>query len=213
MKEKGRREDKSEMSSVFFPNITYNPADYIKTSTGNIVSRKALICKPQAVELPGGRCIICDDVIIRGDLAPVQVNKYSKIGAGTVLRPGTVMTLAAASGKEADAAEPPTPTLRFIPMTIGSHTQIGSNCIIEAAVIGTGCVIGNNVVISPRAVLKDFVTVHDDSVICPDAVYAPFSVVSGRPGKVVCEAPESASTLATADAVRNYRSWRPNPSP
>ena len=195
--------------SVFFPDVTYNSAEFIKTSTGNLVSRKALICKPQSVELPGGRCIICDGVVIRGDLAPVQVNKYSRLGAGTVLRPGTVMMAAALGSEPTSASSSPTLTLRFIPMTIGSHTQIGSNCIIEAAVIGMGCVIGDNSIISPRAVLKDFVVVKPNTVVDPDAVVAPFSIVSGKPGRVVGEAPESTSTLAVSDAVRVYRSWKP----
>jgi len=169
------------------------------------------------VELPGGRCIVCDDVVIRGDLAPVQVNKYSTIGAGTVLRPCFIMAAPAGGGggsaPPAAPAQDPAPQaqqLRFIPMTIGSHTQIGPNCIIEAAVIGMGCVIGSNCIISPRAVLKDFCLVRDGAVISPDTVVPPFSIVAGRPGRVVGEAPESTSTLAVADAVRIYRSWRPS---
>lgn len=199
---------------MYFPTVEYAASDYIKTSTGNIVSRKALIVKPQAVELPGGRCIVGDNVVIRGDLAPVQVNKYSNIGAGTVLRPGTIMTAAPAAAGEgapasASASASASGGLRFIPMTVGSHTQIGRDCIIEAAVIGMGCVIGDSCIICPRAVLKDFVTVQDGAVVCPDTVVPPFSIVAGRPGRIVGEAPESTSTLAVADAVKVFKSWRP----
>jgi dynactin-5 len=186
---------------MYFPAVEYSPSEYIKTSTGNIVSRKAQIVKPAAVELPGGRCIVCDDVVIHGDLAPVQINKYSRVGKGTVLRPCHIVTT-----KPGEAS-----TIRFVPMTIGSHTSIGSDCIIEAAVIGMGCTLGDGCIISPRAVLKDFVRVEDNAVVLPDAVLAPFSIVAGRPGVVVGEQPESASTLAVTDAVKAYKCWRPLP--
>lgn len=180
---------------MYFPEQPYAASEYIKTSTGNIVSRASTICKPQAVELPGGRCIVSKDVVIRGDLAAIQINKYSCIGEGTTLRPCALMQ------GEAD--------LRFVPMTIGSHTRIGANCTIEAAVVGMGCVIGDGAVLGPRSVLKDFVTVRDGGVVPPDAVVAPFSIIEGATGAVVGEAPESTSTLAVSDAVRIYKSWRP----
>lgn len=180
---------------MYFPDVPYEASEYIKTSTGNIVSRASTICKPQAVELPGGRCIVSKDVVIRGDLAAIQINKYSCIGAGTTLRPCALL-----QGET---------ELRFVPMTIGSHTRIGANCTIEAAVVGMGCVIGDGAVLGPRSVLKDFVTVRDRSVVPPDAVVAPFSIIGGATGAVVGEAPESTSTLAVSDAVRVYKSWRP----
>ena len=187
---------------MYFPDVPYIAADYIKTSTGNIVSRKAMICKPQVVELPGGRCIIGDNVVIRGDLAPIQINKYSNIGTGTVLHPCTIMTTPISNST--------TPILRFVPMTIGSHCQIGTHCTIEAAVIGMGCMIGSNCIISPRVVIKDFVIIQDNTTIPPDMVIAPFSIVSGKPGQVVGEAPESTTTLAVTDAVRRYKCWKPS---
>lgn len=126
------------------PDVLLSSEDFIQTSSGNIISRNCTICKTQSVELPNGKCIINDDVIIRADLAPVQLQKYCFIGKGTVLHPSYTSNIIA---------------FKFIPLTIGSHCYIGQDCIIEAAVIGVGCDIGDNCIISKRCILKDYVKV------------------------------------------------------
>ena len=182
---------------LYNPEIEYSSEDYIVTSTGNIISRKATICKPQSVEIPAGRCIICPEVIIRGDLAAVQLNKYCLVGARTVLHPSYTTSTSATGSK----------VLKFIPQTIGSHTMIGEDCVIEAAVIGTGCVIGNDCVISRRCVLKDYVNVLPGSVVPPDMVIPPFCIVSGNPARIVGEMPESTSTIGQTAAVDKYKAY------
>jgi hypothetical protein len=37
--------------------VEYDPAEYIQTAAGLRVSRKALICSAQNVEMPGGKVI------------------------------------------------------------------------------------------------------------------------------------------------------------
>ena len=59
---------------------------------------------------------------------------------------------------------------RFIPQTIGSHTYIGENCIIEAAIIGVGCHIEDNAILCKGCILKDFVYVQEGAVIPPEMV-------------------------------------------
>ncbi len=179
---------------MYNPEVIVVQEDFIITSTSNIISREALVCKPQAVEIPNGRCFIGPQVIIRGDLAPVQINKYCFIDHDTVLRPSYAMI------KQ---------QFKFIPVTIGSHSYIGSNCIIEAAIIGTGCYISNNCILSKRCILKDYVLVLENTVICCDMVIPPFSIVSGNPGKIIGEQSESASTLAPQAAVLRYKAVKP----
>ena len=60
---------------LYNPEISFLKDEYIQTSTGNIISRSVMLCKPQSVEIPNGRCIISANVIVRGDFAPVQLNK------------------------------------------------------------------------------------------------------------------------------------------
>ena len=135
---------------IYNPEIEYSNDHYITTSTNNIISRRCSIYKPQNVQIPSGRCIIHHDVLIRGDLAPVQLHKYCIIGARSVLHPSFTLT---------SAVE--TTTIKFIPLTIGSHCCIGDDCVIEAAVLGMGCVIGDNCILSKRCILKDYVKVLD----------------------------------------------------
>lgn len=68
-----------------------------------------------------GRVVIKDNVIVRGDFAPIQINKYTMISANTVIRPSYDII---------------NKKFQYIPMTIGQHTFIGKNCIIEASSIG-----------------------------------------------------------------------------
>ena len=185
---------------LYCPTIEFCAEDYIVTSTGNIISRKATICKPQSVEIPQGRCIICPDVIIRGDLAPVQLNRYCSIGARTSLHPCFTST---SSGDGDNKIT----NMKYIPQTIGADVSIGEDCVIEAAVIGTGCVIEDHCVISKRCVLKDFVHVLEGSVIPSDMVLPPFAIVAGNPARIIGEMPESTSTLGHRAAVERYKAY------
>lgn len=182
---------------IYNPSIEFSSEDYIVTSTGNIISRKATICNPKAVEIPQGRCIIGPEAIIRGDLAPVQLNRYSIVGARTTLHP--CHTSVQAPGAQA--------ILKFIPQTIGADVWIGEDCVIEAAVIGAGCIIGKGCVLSKRCILKDYVRVMDGSVVPADMVIPPFCIVSGNPAQIVGEVPESTSTLGHRAAVDRYKAY------
>jgi dynactin-5 len=162
---------------MYNPEVNFIEEDYIQTSAGNIICRSSLICKPQvrqnlfesflslellfcskAVEIPNGRCIIEKDAIIRGDLAAIQLNKYVYIGQRSVVRPAfTTLTTKGISS----------PSFRFVPLIIGSHTFIGDDCVIEAAMVGAGCHIEAGCVLSKRCILKDFVFVTENSVIPP----------------------------------------------
>lgn len=177
---------------IFCPEVTFSSEDFIQTSTGNVISRSALICKPQSVEIPSGRCIIKKGSIIRGDFAAVQLNKYCYVGEQTVLRPSyTIMA-----------------PFRFIPLTIGSHTYIGDDCVVESAVIGMGCTVGDNCVLGKRSILKDFVCVMDGTIVPPDMVIPPFSIVAGCPAQIVGERPESSTTVLPIEAVARYKSFK-----
>ena len=71
---------------------TFEISDYIVSTSGNKISRKAIILKPQNLEIPSGRVIIKHDVVIDAENAGVAINKYVLICEGTKLQP--CMTLA-----------------------------------------------------------------------------------------------------------------------
>lgn len=172
--------------------MLYDPAEFIRTSTGNIISRKATIYKPQSLELPGGKVFISDAAHLRADLAPIQLHKYAFLEAAVILRPGLMAQ-----------------AVQFIPMTIGSHTSIARESIIIAASIGMGCVIGSRCILGARCILKDYVRILDDTVIPPDMVLPPFAIVGGCPGAILGFAPETVAIEVQADAVDRYNALRP----
>jgi dynactin-5 len=176
---------------MYLPDHAYEAASYITTSTGNIVARSAVLQKAEAIEIPGGKCIIEKGCILHGDLAPVKLNRYVIIDENSILRPPLV------------ACE------KYAPLTIGKYVYIGKNCLIESAVIGQGVSIGNECKLSPRCILKDYVLVEDGSIVPPDMVVPPFAIVSGNPAQIIGELPASISTTAPTDAVGRYKAYQP----
>jgi len=67
---------------------------------------------------------------------------------------------------------------------------VGPSSIIEAALIGSHVNIGANVVVGKFAIIKDYVRILDGSVVPPNMVIPSFSVVAGRPARVVGEIAE-----------------------
>lgn len=176
----------------------YPSEKFIQTSTGNIISRSTLICKPQALEVPGGKCFINEDVTIRADLAAIQLNRYTQIEKNCILRPCHTLLF---DSKNLNS-------FKFIPLTIGAYTIIQENCIIQAASIGTCCEIGKNCILSERVILKDYVKVLDNTIIPPDMVIPPFAIVGGSPAKILGEQPESVTTIASQLATERYKGIR-----
>jgi len=136
---------------------------YIKTTTHNFVSRKAIIDGPKQVEIRG-RSILQDGVHIRGDLAMIRIGRYCEIDIHTILEP---------------PMHPFDPSKR-IPIIIGSHTHIGSNSTIAAAAIGSMVWIGKNVTLGPRVIVKDNCIIEDGVHLGADTVIPPFTRISSK---------------------------------
>jgi len=75
----------------------------------------------------------------------------------------------------------------YYPLKIGDHVFVGENTVVEAAVIGSNVHIERNCVIGKFAILKDCVKVLEGTVVPQGLVVPSFSVVAGRPGRVVGE--------------------------
>ena len=80
-----------------------------------------------------------------GNFAIVRIGRYCEINTRTALEP------------------PPHPldTSKWIPLVIGSHTHIGTNCEIQAVAIGSMVWIGHGVRLGPRVIVKDNCIVED----------------------------------------------------
>ena len=108
------------VSEVAVADEDNTPDDYIKTTTHNFVSRKAIIDGAKRVEIKG-RSILHKGVKVRGDLQIVKIGRYCEIGSSTSLEP----------------PKNPFQKDKRIPMIIGSHTHIGKDCDIQGAAIGS----------------------------------------------------------------------------
>ena len=161
-----------------------------------IVSRKSFIHGARHVEMKG-KSIIHPGAHIRGDFHTVRIGRYCQIGENTILRPPSYQV-----SLNPDEEEP----IKFLPLTIGSHTRIGKNCVIEAAAIGSSVTMGDNCVISKRVIIKDCCYIAPGTVIAPDTVIPPFSRVRGCPGRLVQEGlmPESVAVTVAEDCVEMF---------
>ncbi|CAG8953790.1 hypothetical protein HYFRA_00006682 [Hymenoscyphus fraxineus] len=164
--------------------------EYIETDTGNKVSRRSQIIGTTNIIL-GGKTVIQAEVIIRGDLlrtsssvpdggkqsnpVAVAIGRYCIFSRGCELRPPGKMYKG---------------TFSHYPLKIADHVFIGPGSIIEAALVGSHVSIGANCVIGKFTIIKDYVRILEGTVVPPNIVIPSFSVVAGRPGRVVGEIAE-----------------------
>ncbi|TVY57402.1 Dynactin subunit 5 [Lachnellula cervina] len=143
--------------------------EYIETDTGNKVSRRSQIIGTTNIIL-GGKTVIQAEVIIRGDLLRAHQNGAEKQGTPVAVAIGRWFS--------------------HYPLKIADHVFIGPSSVIEAALIGSHVSIGANCTIGKFAIIKDYVKVLDGTVVPPNMVVPSFSIVAGRPGRVVGEIAE-----------------------
>jgi dynactin 5 len=186
-------ETSASSNSPVVDSETEESSSYIQTTTNNYVSRKAFIDGSKHVELKG-RSVVSDGVRIHGDLGLVRIGRYCHIHSNTTLQPPPL------PGQEEN---------KFVPVTVGSHTVIGKDCVLEAAAIGSLCWIGDGVKIGQRCILKDCCVVADGTVIPADTVIPPFTrVFSSANGRLVTtELPPSVAVELQERALESYQEF------
>ena len=178
-----------------------NDSEYIKTTTHNFISRKALIEGPRQVELKG-RSIVQDGVKIRGEAGIVRIGRYVWIDPDTELEPSPFLNPTAATAN------------KRVPMMIGNHTRIESNCKIQAAAIGSMVHVGEGTRIGQRCIIKDCCVIEAGVVLGDDTVVPPFTRISQatpngnkRNGIVMTELPPSMSVELQERSMDDYDSF------
>ncbi|KAJ3237046.1 hypothetical protein HDU81_010049 [Chytriomyces hyalinus] len=181
--------------------IHYEKSEYIETDTGNKVSRKSVIHGSQNIIL-GGKTIIQTECMVRGDL------RRSGTGHAVVIAVGKYCLLAQKS-----IIRPPSKVYKnifsYYPMKIGDFVHIGENSIVEAASIGSHVQIGKNCVIGRFAIIKDCAQILDNTVIAPNCIIPSFSVYGGNPGLLVEELPECWPQVMEKEAKLYYSIFTP----
>eukprot|EP00752_Nemacystus_decipiens_P003797 g3493.t1 len=171
--------------------------DYVKTSTGDFVFKKAHVHGSQNLYLKG-KSIILPGAIIRGELQAIRIGRYCFIGEDTVIRPAYRIEQEDSNLK-----------CRFTPLSVGNHTYIGKNCVVESAGIGCnvrvedGCVLGRN------SFVRDNCHLLAGTVLPEGAVVPPFTVLQGCPAKMVSILHESTASVWAEDAVSLYETFEP----
>ncbi|CAM9149468.1 unnamed protein product [Choristocarpus tenellus] len=131
--------------------------------------------------------------IIRGELQAIRVGRLCVIGEGTVLRPAYRIEL-----------DGPQAKCRFTPLSVGSHTFIGKECVVEAAAIGCNVRIGDRCVIGRNCLIRDNCRMEPGSVLSEGTVVPPFTVLSGCPARAVAVLHESTASMWLEDAISFY---------
>ncbi len=109
----------------------------------------------------GANSSIWDGVVIRGDMAPIE------IGEGTSIQENSVVHV------DTD-----------VPTKIGSHVTVGHGAILHGATVGNNCIIAIQSVLLNNTVIGDNCIVGAGSIVLENSVIPPNSVVFGVPGKV-----------------------------
>ena len=78
----------------------------------------------------------------------------------------------------------------YHPLKLSDHVFVGASSIIEAALIGNRVYIGANCHIGKFVMIRDCVRILEGSVVPAGMVIPSFSVVAGRPARVVGELAE-----------------------
>lgn len=164
----------------------------------------------------GGKTVIQQEVMIRGDLArtassssggapanntAVAIGRYCFLSRGSCLRPPGRMYKGYVSTPSLSASRPSSTDPRltsashrsiftYMPLRIGDHVFVGQNTVVQAASVGSHIYIGNNAVVGEFAIIKDYVRILDGSVVPPNMVIPSFSIVAGQPARVIGEIPE-----------------------
>jgi len=65
----------------------YDPDQYKETNSGNVLGKKTLIFMKKDQITYGGRSIVQNSCIIRGDLASINFGKYCIVEEACILKP------------------------------------------------------------------------------------------------------------------------------
>ena len=98
-----------------------------------------------------------------------------------------------------------------MPLRMGDHVFVGEDSVISAAQIGSHVRIGAGVVVGDCVIIKDYVLVLDGSVLAPHTIVPSFSIVAGRPARVVDEVPEGMHAMFELREL--YKTVGNNPQP
>jgi carbonic anhydrase/acetyltransferase-like protein (isoleucine patch superfamily) len=123
--------------------------------------------------------------VLRGDIAPITIGKYSNIQDNATVHNET-----------------------NTPAKVGDYTVVGHNAIVHGCTIGNNCLIGMGAIILNGASIGDNCIIGANTLITEGKVIPPNSLVIGSPGKIVRQVTEEELEGIRKNALRYYELWR-----
>ena len=114
--------------------------------------------------------ILEDNVILRGDLAQISLDKMVILCENVVIHPSL------------NSANAP---YEYRPINIGKYTYIGKNSIISSLKIGEHVYIGENCILSDRTKIENNVKILDNTYVPSDMELVEYGIYGGYPAKLV----------------------------
>ncbi|AET39520.1 uncharacterized protein Ecym_4480 [Eremothecium cymbalariae DBVPG len=145
-------------------------AEWIETSNGNRISKKATVTGPQRI-LIAGSCLIKEDCIVEGNVrtlektaSAISMGRFCMLGAACVVKPAII-------GYKTDKASGKMVSVHC-PLVMNSYTLVKPGAQIHCKRMGSRVVIGANSVLSRCCTIGDVVII-EDNVIVPENAYVP----------------------------------------
>jgi carbonic anhydrase/acetyltransferase-like protein (isoleucine patch superfamily) len=109
----------------------------------------------------GAYTSIWDGVVIRGDMAPIEIGESTSIQENSVIHVDT-----------------------DVPVHIGNYVTVGHGAVVHGAKVRDNCIIAIRTVLLNLAEIGEYSIVGAGSVVMERVIIPPNSVVFGIPGKV-----------------------------
>lgn len=110
----------------------------------------------------GAHSSIWDGVVIRGDMAPIEIGENTSIQENTVVHVDT-----------------------DVPTRIGNNVTVGHGSVIHGATIGDNCIIAIKSVVLNHAVVGDYSIIGAGAIVMERKEIPSHSIAFGIPAKVV----------------------------
>lgn len=129
----------------------------------------------------GAHSSVWFNAVLRGDLAPIR------IGSGTNLQDGVIGHVS-----------------QNRPLLVGNGVSVGHAAIIHGCTIKDGALIGMGATVMDGAEIGEYALVGAGTLVTENTKIPPYTLVLGRPGKVVRELGED-DLRRMAGAVARYQ--------
>ncbi|AAS51924.2 ADR004Wp [Eremothecium gossypii ATCC 10895] len=145
-------------------------ADWIETSNGNRISKKATITGSQRI-LIAGSCLIRENCVVEGNVrtleksaSAISMGRFCMLGRASVVKPAVI-------GYKTDKNTGKSVSIHC-PLVMNSYTLVKPGAQIHCKRMGSRVVVGANSILARCCTIGDVVIIEDD-VVVPENCYVP----------------------------------------